>query len=518
MKSYVRRLLQQRGVDPALVADDMRFLTTEKLGPKQSLTPEGFLVVHDTPVARAGWQIYAPQEIPDADRFSPPPDGIFRVWRDEKEVFSSEAMASGNGKPVVDEHPDQVVTPETHEGAPGVSLDPRRGTGIEDDLLVMDLIIYNKDLIAAVKSGKRELSLGYDVDYEEIEPGKLAQKNIRINHVALVDSGRCGPRCSIGDHSHLSTATEELTMARHKTNNKVGVLDRIRRVLAGGTALSAKDKEELEKALEEGEKAEDADDPDDPKHHLEIHNHMPAAAAELDDDPDPAPAAAGGSDLEERVARLETAIHEMAEMVQGMSGGGATEGATSDDPDWKKKIEDDIKALKGEDPETDEGNQAILGELELEAPPGAEAVDVRRAKDSRYLVDSYQATVAMAEIIAPGVRVPTFDKATKPAKSFKAICDLRRSALDAGHSASPEVRGMIDEVLNGRQLAVKTMSCDAVRSLFNAVGVMKKNRNNQALRVGDGTGEQRRHGEAVGGVKTLADLQRNLNDHYKKTA
>lgn len=503
--SYASRLLAARGVDPRIVVDDMRFLTVEKLGPKQSLTPEGFLLIQDTTVARAGWQIYAPGEIPGAERFAPPPDGVFRVWRDEAEVFAPEAVASANGKPVVDDHPDDVITPDTHAGAPGVALDPRRGTGAEDDLLIMDLMIYSRDLIKAIGDGKRELSLGYDVDYEELEPGKLAQKNIRINHIALVDSGRCGPRCAIGDHARQ----EEPHMAKRR--NGASAFDKLRAYLMKNTAIPAADKEELEKALKEGEaEAGDAEvEPGDAPHHLEIHNHMPAAASETTDDPIDDP---GSGDLEARVARLETAIHELAEMVE--AGGVAP---TDDEPaPWEermKKIEDAVSKMNGEEEITDEEGKAILGQLELEAPPGAEAVDVRRAKDSRYLADSFRATVALAEIVAPGIRVPAFDQKSDPRRCFKSICDLRRTALDLAYS-KPDTRGMIEEVLSGRPLDVKKMSCDAVRSAFNAVGVMKKGANNRALRVGDGAGEHRITGESVGGVQTLTDYQKMLNKHY----
>ena len=118
--SYISRLLAQRD-------EAQRFHTTEKLGDKQSLTPEGFLLIEGTPIARSGVQIYAPGEIPLKlyPEFASPPDGVFRVQRDESEVFAPETVASANGKPLVDEHPEEIVTPDTHEGAPGVVMNPR---------------------------------------------------------------------------------------------------------------------------------------------------------------------------------------------------------------------------------------------------------------------------------------------------------------------------------------------------------------------------------------------------------
>ena len=505
--SYLQRLMSQRGVRVEDVLDEMRFLTNEKLGPNQSLTPEGFLLIRDTPIARSGWQIYAPQEIPLNlyPDFAPPPDGVFRVRRDDEDVFSADTMASANGKPIVDEHPQDILTPGNFSGAPGVVMSVRRGEGDHDDLMIADLIIYNKDLIELIRDGKRELSCGYDVDYEELAPGRLAQKNIRINHVALVDSGRCGPRCSIGDRSQ--PAEEVRSMARTGTKKKVGdVFDAFRRALTGSTSLTAKDKEELEKAIkkEEDELPEELkehefkpghDDDETPAagHHIEVHTHMPpaaAAAAEHDDDED---------ELEERVTRLETAVHELAEMMRSMGegGGGEVAGATTDEPD------------------VSEEGKAILGQLELEAPPGAEVTDVRGAKDSRFLVDSFQATSATAEILAPGIRLPAFDQKGDPKKNFKVICDLRRSALDLAYLQA-DTRGMIDEVLVGRAFDVKKMACDAVRGTFLAVGAMKKHANNRTIRVGDAVIETRGHGEPAGPVKSLRDLQKVYDEHYKR--
>ena len=542
--NYFQRLLAQREIT---VDRDSQFLVTEKLGNKQSLTPEGFLLIEDTPIARTGVQIYAPQEVHGKDHelykdLAAPPDGVYRVQRDESEVFAPETIASANGKPLVDEHPEQIVTPDTHEGAPGTVMNPRRGKGAHDDLLVADIIVYNKRLIQLIRDGKRELSCGYDVDYEEIEPGRLAQKNIRINHVALVESGRCGPRCAIGDRSHYThySHKEEVPVALRK---KKSVFDGIRRMLNMSTSLSAKDKEELEKALEEGEAdardepsereemaerirreqerkdkpgGKDDDEPGGP-HHIEIHNHMPAGGEikggdpEHDDDPD-----TGAGGIEERVARLETAVHELAELCRAN-----IEGATSDEDnpfeERMKSVEDAITMLTGEKP-VGEGGKEILGELELEAPTGAAAVDVRRAKDSRYLRDSFQATAATADILAPGIRLPTFDEKAAPVKSFRSIDALRRIALDFAYQ-QPQTRGMIDEVLGGRAFDSKDMSHAIARSIFAAVGAMKRSLNNKSLRVGDASSvETREHGRPVGGVKTLTDYATMLNEHYKKTA
>jgi hypothetical protein len=54
------------------------FYAPEKIGDKQSLTPDGFLLCEAVPVARVGMQIYGPDETP----IPVGPDGITRIHRE----------------------------------------------------------------------------------------------------------------------------------------------------------------------------------------------------------------------------------------------------------------------------------------------------------------------------------------------------------------------------------------------------------------------------------------------------
>lgn len=62
------------------------------------------------------------------------------------------------------------------------------------------------DTIKAVQNGKREISMGYTAELEWVDgvtadgtAYQAKQKNIRINHLAIVDKGRAGSTCRIGD-------------------------------------------------------------------------------------------------------------------------------------------------------------------------------------------------------------------------------------------------------------------------------------------------------------------------------
>jgi hypothetical protein len=175
----------------------MQWYTTTRLSKHQELTPEGFLLCKDIAIARCGTQHYHASEVPDlvADG-----DGWVAVDRDPDEVFRDISIASFTGKPITDDHPASMVTPDNWEHLSiGNVQNVRRGVNGHHDCLVADLLITTRRGIDLVRSGKRALSVGYDAAYEGTSPGRAKQKNIVANHVALVDQGRCGPRCSIVD-------------------------------------------------------------------------------------------------------------------------------------------------------------------------------------------------------------------------------------------------------------------------------------------------------------------------------
>jgi hypothetical protein len=172
------------------------------LGPTQRLTPEGFLLCKDVPIARTGEQLYHATELPLLGIA----DGMIRVARDEAEVFDPASMASFAGKPIVDDHPDDWIVPDniaSHQI--GTVANVRRSGG----LLLADLLFTARRGIDLVRGGKRAVSVGYDARYEQTGPGTARQRRIRCNHVALVDEGRCGPTCSIGDSARRRTMRNE---------------------------------------------------------------------------------------------------------------------------------------------------------------------------------------------------------------------------------------------------------------------------------------------------------------------
>jgi uncharacterized protein len=174
--------------------------TIEKLGNKQRLTPEGFLLCEDVPIARTGTQLYSAREVPEIEAGN---DGTVVMERDEADVFRPETISSVNGKCVTVDHPNDLVRPHSwRDLAVGVALNARRGSNGESDLLLADLLITDHEAIEQVRSTKgQEVSAGYNYNGIQVSKGRGKQTDIWINHIALVDSARCGSRCSIGDEA-----------------------------------------------------------------------------------------------------------------------------------------------------------------------------------------------------------------------------------------------------------------------------------------------------------------------------
>lgn len=109
-------------------------------------------------------------------------------------------MASFEGKPVTNDHPPGIIGPDdVRLYEMGHAENIRRGTGDLADYILADLHIHDRELIDAIQGGKREVSCGYECDYVQDEDGSYSQKNIRGNHIAVVDRGRAGKRAAILD-------------------------------------------------------------------------------------------------------------------------------------------------------------------------------------------------------------------------------------------------------------------------------------------------------------------------------
>lgn len=168
---------------------------------QREYTDEGFLKVPGR-VARTGIQEYLARELGlDGD-----PNRIVRVYRPEEEVFNDASLGTYDGATVTNDHPKELVTSKNYKS---VSVGEVRGSGRRDgDFVVCDLIIKDQKTIDDINAGKCELSAGYTAEYVH-GPGTTAdgqdyeytQRNIIINHQAVVTKARAGGIARVFDHN-----------------------------------------------------------------------------------------------------------------------------------------------------------------------------------------------------------------------------------------------------------------------------------------------------------------------------
>jgi len=449
----------------------MKFFVKEKLGLTRSMTPDGFLLIENTPVARTGEMLYGPGETP----VETGPDGIVKIDRSPEEVFRPETIASCAGKPVVNDHPESDVNPDNwNELAVGVMMHPRRGTGTLDDTLMADLLITNRRAIDAIKSGKLELSLGYDADYDQIMPGRGRQKNIIVNHCAIVDSGRCGSRCAIGDTKTIK-------------ETRMTWLDKLKAALKKGDTAAAT------AVLDEIPEPEDGS--------TVVHNHIHVADKARDAEKEKE------DEEEEKEKKTRDAVKDSVFADKRFTDLSADVKAIKD-----AVMDKDRKDDEEEEEEKTKDNEKIDG-LGLEAPPGT-GDKATKAKDSAYLEDSFQETIVLAEIISPGISVPTFDKAAAPGKTYDALCQFRRKVLDKAYQFHEETHDYLDELLAGRKM--EDMKCTQVRDMFRAVGTWRKRFNNDRMRGNDtSNGAVGGTGVRSSSIRSIADVNKRNAEFYK---
>ena len=196
----------------------MRAYFATKLSPNISEMPNGFLICKNVPIARTGEQEYLGSELGLQDGRR---DEVVIVTREESEVFSPETLASFEGTIFTDEHPSEEVTTQNVQYLQrGFVKDVRRGSGADADKILADIIVTDSVTIGKiVNDGKREVSCGYKCEYVE-QDGKIYQKNIRGNHVALVDSGRAGKDVAIKDSAVKKDRKEKFFMAKKNTRRQ----------------------------------------------------------------------------------------------------------------------------------------------------------------------------------------------------------------------------------------------------------------------------------------------------------
>ncbi len=166
----------------------------------KKINENGYLII-ECIFARIGIQERYGVEISPAFE----PSKLYKEYRSAKEVFASSVLEGFRNVTITNDHPqEQLNSINTKYFAVGfVSSDI---TIHENKFLKCTITIFDQNTIDDIQAGKIELSAGYlysiimaegkEYDYEQID--------IKPNHIAIVEAGRCGSACSIAFDTKLT--------------------------------------------------------------------------------------------------------------------------------------------------------------------------------------------------------------------------------------------------------------------------------------------------------------------------
>ncbi|MBJ1785717.1 DUF2213 domain-containing protein [Enterococcus faecalis] len=166
-------------------------------------TDEGYLTITACPITRPGVFPYRRTD-----------GGLSMEAKLPDELFSKTTVLSANAKPMTDDHPTEPVTAANYNKySKGMT---HNDAHVLDNKLLVSFTITDAETIKKINDGKRELSIGFQADVTK-ETGVYngmqydsVQRNMQINHIAIVDEGRAGHEVAIrGDSAAFMIDTKD---------------------------------------------------------------------------------------------------------------------------------------------------------------------------------------------------------------------------------------------------------------------------------------------------------------------
>lgn len=194
----------------------------------------GYITIENNPISKVGVFPYTGAQIATRAQLESgeiQPDRMYNVYRPAEELADPACIESFKLLPFTDEHAllsaaDDELLPPEKKGVHGVT-----GENVffdeKDGYFKSTLKVFSKKLAELIKKGKKELSMGYRCIYD-LTPGTYngisydaIQREIRGNHLALVENGRSGPDVAVLDHFKFTIDSKEIKkMAEEKTEKQ----------------------------------------------------------------------------------------------------------------------------------------------------------------------------------------------------------------------------------------------------------------------------------------------------------
>lgn len=243
---------------------------------KRDYDTNGWFEIKDNPLSVVGVYPYMGRSI-SADCIQ---DRLYGVYRPESELSSQDCIDSFKLIPWIDDHvmlgnEDAGLTPSEQKGVQGVI---GQDVYFDGTTLKGNIKVFSEAMANLIANGKKELSCGYRCRYE-YAPGTFngehydyVQREIRGNHLALVENGRMGPDVAVLDHLTFTIDSQEFTQMMTKdTESKKD--DKIEEEEKDETVYDSEEEkadEEVEKAVKDEDEDEDKDKDDEKKSGMDV--------------------------------------------------------------------------------------------------------------------------------------------------------------------------------------------------------------------------------------------------------
>ena len=285
---------------------------------KREFDSNGWFERKDNPLSKVGVFQYLGKSIdPGAD-----PDHFYNVLRPAEELGSLDTIESFKLLPWIDNHvmlgsEEAGLMPAERKGIQGV-IGEQVYFNPDDGTLYGNIKLMSQAMATLIESGKKELSCGYRCTYERSDgitpdgqPYQYIQRNIRGNHLALVDSGRMGPEVAVLDHSETVKEAPVAEPEKKDGEAKGLSLDDAKKHLAEIVPIIA----EMQKLLNGAGSTAGTEEVEDGDKEKPGEKKDPTEAEEKQDDKGPS----GAMDAAEIERRVEARIADKADFYQAVS-------------------------------------------------------------------------------------------------------------------------------------------------------------------------------------------------------
>ena len=422
---------------------------------KRSYDWNGFMEVKANPISKIGVFPYLGSEIPGA----PDPEKVYQVYRPAEELSNPATIDSFRNKPLLDDH--EIIgihgMPAERKGIQGTIGEK---VYFESPYLLGNIVVHSSAAQTLIKNGKTELSPCYGCDWVEesgVFEGKeyqYVQRNLRANHLALVDEGRTGPDVAVQDHRKFTLDSAELLPMEFTPEQ----LAQLKALIAEMMGTKTGDEDPVKDPAKDEDPAADADPEKDP-----------AKDEDVVVEPEVTPEQAGAA--EEAVTAAEeaqAAIEEVAEAIEEVAAAAEEVVAAADSK--RKPAQDKLTKAKAKLAGARTKHARLAADAKLKTRLAKDGAMVRQIDALQKQIKALQAKPAQDSVAATISQVADRDALANKVTQHVGVFDHSRMTADGVAKYAVDKLGIkcakgseaiaLDAWMQGRKPAHETIARD----------------------------------------------------------